>query len=123
MKFAPLLLNLLVPLATLADEPAERSDHYHGLPAPTLEIAWQNYTEHNTELEALLTKASLSARDLDTIHQLTYTLENALERIKIDLDSMADTLEALHLSSEQAQREAVAEHGKDYLQKARAFRE
>lgn len=61
----------------------------------------------------------LTDNDLMTIHQLTYTLENALEKINIDLEELAQTLEKVHVASETNNREALKEAGSAYLKTSR----
>jgi len=96
-----------------------RPDHYEGKPAETLEQAVANFSEYNTKLEAILAKNELSARDLNEIHQLTYTLENALEKINMEFSDLADVLEEVHVASETAGYDAVKERGQAYLETAR----
>ena len=62
-------------------------------PAETMEQALANFSEYNARLAALLEQDELTMADLAQIHQLTYTLENALERINDDLEDLAETLE------------------------------
>jgi mannitol-1-phosphate/altronate dehydrogenase len=59
----------------------ERPDHFKGKPAPTLEAALANLTEYNAKLEALLKQANLGPKELFQVHQLSYTLEMALEKL------------------------------------------
>lgn len=39
-----------------------------------------NFSEYNQRLAELLTQDELAITDLGTVHELTYTLENALNR-------------------------------------------
>lgn len=111
------LAGLLLALATpaLADE---RPDHFKGEPAETLEQALSNLSEYNAKLSELLAKDDLTPVDMHEVHQLTYTLENALQRLDREVDSLAETLEEVHLASESADSGTVREQGKAYLQKA-----
>jgi len=100
----------------LADE---RVDHYEGEEAADLTEALANLWEYNTRLAAILEKGTLDEGDLDRVHQLTYSLENALARIDEDLTSLAETLEEVHLASESLDAETVSESGRAYLAGAR----
>lgn len=111
---ASLATGLVTPL--LADE---RPDHYEGKPSPTLPIAVRNFSEANTELETLLANSDLSGSDLGRVHELTYTLEVALQKIDDELDVLANTLESVHQASEKAQAGAVRKQGSAYLETAR----
>lgn len=111
-----LTAGLLLSLPALGDE---RVDHFHGLPADTLEDAVANFSEYNERLATLLEKESLSPDEMHQIHELTYTLENALEKINSELADLADTLENLHVASETADTEGARRHGEAYLDTAR----
>ena len=60
----------------------ERPDHYKGESSATLEQALANLSSHNTQLAAILAKDELGPEDTAKIHELTYTLENALEQFE-----------------------------------------
>jgi len=94
---------------------SERPDHYEGLPAETLEVALANLSEYRAKLAGVLEREPLSAADLNEVHQLTYTLENALERMAIDLRTLAELLEVVHVASEHADAETVRSEGRAWL--------
>lgn len=112
----PLMLSL--PLVSQADD---SPGHYSGKPAQTLEQARVLLLQHNQELSALLKAESLSPVDLNTIHQLTYTLENALEKIANDVALAQTTLEALHKASETNAPQKVKALAKTYLEQSAPF--
>lgn len=113
------LLAIFAVSAVAYDDHRERVDHYEGLPAETLEDAVKNFSEYNRKLAAVLDKGELTAEDLDTIHQLTYTLENALEKINEEFSALADTLEEVHVASETTDYETVKTKGQKYLSVSR----
>ena len=92
--------------------------HFKGKPSATLPDAMRNLSESNARLEQLL-KGSVDDVAIAEIHQLTYTMENGLEKLRKELDALADTLETLHKASEQMEREKVLRHGADYLSVSR----
>ncbi|MCH8543662.1 MAG: hypothetical protein LAT61_08835 [Alcanivorax sp.] len=100
---------------------ADRADHFEGLPADTLEQAVANLSEYNRKLAALVAQDSLSPQDMHAVHQLTYTLENALERIHTELGDLAEVLEEVHVASETADPDTVLQQGRAYLDKARTL--
>lgn len=111
---------LAVGLAVAAGAVAEESvGHFKGLAAPDLETAVSNFSEYNNRLETALS-GELTDNDLMTIHKLTYTLENALEKINIDLEELAQTLEKVHVASETYNRDALKEAGPAYLKTSRS---
>lgn len=118
------LLSLILAAGCLA-QPAladsERPDHYKGEPSETLEQAVKNFSEYNAKLETALAAEDLDLAKLDEIHQLTYTLENALNKIKADLDELSETLEAVHKASEHGDAETATREGANYLRVSRTL--
>lgn len=97
----------------------ERIDHFEGKSSETLEEAVKNFSEYNKKLASILEKEELTNQDMVKIHQLTYTLENALGKINKNLDELAETLEELHLASEKVDSNKVKNKGTSYLNTAR----
>ncbi|MBF8222148.1 DUF6746 family protein [Halomonas sp. 328] len=100
---------------------AERVDHFQGEAAETLQAAVEHFTEYNQRLEALLAQETLSDEELVQVHELTYTLENALETISAEVAELAEELEEVHLASERLDAEGVKSHGRVYLDKAKVL--
>ncbi|MDY0206338.1 MAG: hypothetical protein RBR82_06890 [Pseudomonas sp.] len=115
IKGAVLAVSLAVAGGAFADE---RPDHFKGLAAPDLQTAVTNFSEYNNRLEKALS-GELSNADLVAIHELTYTLENALEKINTDLEELAETLEKVHVASETFNRDDLKKAGPAYLEAAR----
>lgn len=113
------LAALISVPAVQADE--DRPEHYEGEPAETLEQAVANLSEYNAKLEAIIEKDELTDADHAEIHELTYTLENALGKMREELDSMAENLEAVHLASEERDADVIAEKGPAYLSAAQTL--
>ena len=70
----------LVPLSTpaWASGAGERGAHFEGKPSATLAQAVANFNEYNLKLKAIL-DGKVTDSDMAEVHQLTYTLENALK--------------------------------------------
>lgn len=100
----------------LADDD-QRPNHFKGEPSETLEQAVANFSTYNQQLNELL-KGELTAEKMGEIHQLTYTLENALGKINDEMDELADVLEEVHLGSETMDQPRVSENGEKYLNNA-----
>ena len=113
-----LVLGLAAATASLA---SDRVKHYEAKSAATLEEAVAHFVEYNAELAMVLERKTLEAADLEAVHEITYTLENALERMRQDMAELADTLEALHLASEDHDEAATREQGAAYLASARTL--
>ena len=114
-KTVVLAASLIVAGSAVAEE---SSGHFKGLAAPDLNTAVANFSEYNNRLEQVLA-GELTDTDLVTVHELTYTLENALEKINIDLEELAQTLEKVHVASETFNRDALKDAGLAYLKPAR----
>jgi len=111
-------LSALIALSPAAHA-EERPSHYKGLPADTLDDAVKNFSEYNRKLETLLANDSLSPDEVVTIHELTYTLRNALHKIDEELETLEETLEELHEASETINTETVLTKGREYLSVSR----
>ncbi|WP_205341369.1 DUF6746 family protein [Denitrificimonas caeni] len=114
-KGAVFAVSLVVAGSAIADE---STAHFKGLAAPDLQTAVANFSEYNKRLEDVLS-GELTDMDLVKVHELTYTLENALEKINVDLEELANTLEKVHVASETFNRDALKEAAPAYLNTAR----
>ena len=116
MKIKPLIATTLLSInACIANSFAEeRPDHFSGKPADTLVEALVNFNEGNAILRKLLT-GEVSPEDLGEIHQLSYTLENALGKINEEYKTLAILLEQIHLGSETGKTVAVKGNAKAYF--------
>lgn len=115
---AMVFLALWVPAQGIFAD-TDRVEHFKGKPAETLEQALDNLHEGNQALATLLNDTPITAETSYEIHQLTYTLENALERIEDEMDRLEDTLETVHLASEANRADRLERYGQQYLDLAR----
>ena len=53
---------------------------------------------------------------MEKIHQLSYTLENALKRLEKDLDNIASVFEGMYVASEARKPEKVQGSAETYLE-------
>mgnify|MGYP006142342975 CR=1 FL=1 len=112
-----LLSSVLLSTQVLA---SERPDHYKGKPADTLEQAVANFSEYNQKLNTLL-KAELTPQAMAEIHQLTYTIEVALEKIHTETGKLKDTLEQVHVASEHMDMASAKRSGDAYIKAAQTL--
>lgn len=92
----------------------DRVDHFKGQEAKTVAEAYENLENYNHKLEKLL-EGELSAESMAEIHRITYTLENALQKLDSKLDAIEETLEKVHQASERNDISVTREKGKQYL--------
>jgi len=114
-------LALACLLGLAAGQAAASGDdvtHYPAKPSETLAEAVANFSEYNRLLVDLLATPELSDTDLERIHQLTYTLEAALEKINAAMGPLPEKLERLHLASEGQERSRVPGLARSYLETA-----
>ncbi|SDU03456.1 DUF6746 family protein [Halopseudomonas salegens] len=111
--FAGMLILSLSAMSWAHDH--ERVDHYQPKASETLEQAVENLSEYNSKLAEILAKDELSGDDLNNVHQLSYTLEEALAKIHTELADVADVLEEVHIASEKSDPATVKARGQVYL--------
>ena len=104
----------LVSTSALADDDERQYQHFKPEPAENLQQAIMNLNKYNAMLDEIV-NGDLSAEDMAKVHELTYTLEVALARLSKELDVAANSLEEVHLGSEQMNKQRVKGFGKDYL--------
>lgn len=105
--------------AAQAHEHQERQPHFQGKPSPTLNAAVKNFSDYNKRLADVLAKDKLSERDMVRVHEFSYTLEIALQKINSEFKQLEETLENMHIASEEQDAAAVQREGRKYLQTAR----
>ena len=117
-----LTLLIVAPMLALglsgAAHADERPDHFEGERAATLDEALAHLSTYNARLESILAKDELGPEDTAEIHELTYTLENALAKIKSEVEGLEETLEEVHVASERYEVETVRSQGRKYLDDA-----
>ena len=94
----------------------ERVEHFEGEPAKDWEEAIAHLKAFNEKLEAKLEKDEITPDDMAKIHEWSYTMENAVGRLRTELEETAKHLEELHLGSERAETERIRKHGRKYLE-------
>ncbi|MDT7525066.1 MAG: DUF6746 family protein [Pseudidiomarina maritima] len=104
-----------VAFAPASQASDDRPDHFKGKPSENLEQALDNLREYNKKLAEVL-NGELTPQKMGEIHQLTYTLEVALQRLETEVDDLQDVLEEVHKGSEHMDFDKVKKNGKQYLQ-------
>lgn len=120
MKLSLLILvPLFSALFSLNLSASEQPEHFKGLVPKNINEAVTNFSEYNAKLAAIIKQKKLSPEEMNTVHELTYTLENALGKLSAELGTLAETLEAVHLASEHADPKTVQEQGALYIETAK----
>lgn len=116
MKHLVLTALLSLPLISATSAAAD-VDHFTGKTAKDLKSALCNLDKYNQRLAQLVNKKRLKLEDLAEIHQLTYTLEVAVQKTQQELNVIAEELEFVHKGSEHANFDKVKKSGAKYLAK------
>jgi hypothetical protein len=98
----------------------ERPDHYKGKPSDTLEQAVANFSEYNQKLKTVLA-GELTPLAMVEIHELTYTIEVALEKIHVETGKLKDVLEEVHVASEHMDTATAKDRGDAYIKAAQTL--
>lgn len=115
------LISVSAFIFSVSAHATDRPDHFKGKQASNWSEAQQNLNEYNQRLADLLAKDTLTPQDLAQVHELTYTLENALERMEKEISTSAEILEKVHVASETNQPKTVKTQGDNYLKAIKAI--
>lgn len=99
------------PVALAGDE----VKHFPALESPDIQTALCNLEGYNQKLVAISSKSEISAEEMVKVHELTYTLENALIKLSKELEVAAQRLEEVHKASEHMEPKIINNSGKRYL--------
>ena len=116
MKLSQISFIVVLLICLSSTVLAEKVDHFEGEASPTLEIALTNLTNYNAKLEQLVLQETLTPEDFHQIHELTYTLENAMGRLAEEQARLSVILEEVHLASESGDTAIVKENGKAFVE-------
>ena len=112
----------LAATALAASDDSEMQ-HYNMVESETLEAALTNFVDYNAKVRDVLAREDLSVADMEEIHEYTYTIEAALAKINEEMGALPETLEALHLASEDHDEAEVRSLAETYFETAGALAE
>jgi small-conductance mechanosensitive channel len=112
------VISLLLTAQVFAES---KNQHFASLASPDIQTAKCNIQTYNEKLDALTQKSDITTLDMVKIHELTYTLEDALKRLSKDLATAAAELEKAHLASESMNKEVVSKAASEYSKLTRAL--
>ena len=119
MKSLSIIGVLAVWLLSTTAMAEQRPEHYAGKASTTLYEAFANLAESNASMAALIADGDMSPAEHAELHRLTYTTENALEKLAEELDALKASLETVHLASERMEGETVLNQTPKYLDQSR----
>lgn len=106
------LFSIALVNSASADSDAQ---HFPAIESKSLVEAKCNLSAYQTKLSAILEKSEITPLDAVKVHELTYTLENALIKMQQDLAQMAVVLEEVHLASEKLDTDVIKKQGDVFL--------
>lgn len=115
MTLKKLIITLVITGFATVSANATDVKHFKGEKPETLSQAFTIIKKYNAQLEAAISTEP-TPQQMAEIHQMTYSLENALEFIDDHLDTTQENLEKVHIASETMDKATVQEKGKEYLQ-------
>lgn len=115
-----LVIGLLLSCTAFASDDG-RYNHFPAKKSPTVEKALCNLTNYNLKLAEITQKQDMSAEDMVKIHELTYTLEGALNKLSEALAEAAFNLEEVHLASEKLEQATIKKHAAIYTEITKAL--
>lgn len=94
----------------------ERVDHYEGHTISTKEGALQALAEGQEKIKGFLAKDELDVTEMEDIHELSYTLEAAVDKLialksfsEAELSALDEAVQAVHYASENHEEEKLRE--------------
>ncbi|MEM0909692.1 MAG: DUF6746 family protein [Pseudomonadota bacterium] len=114
MKKVTMLSLLLFGLSCGTVIADDKPKHFKPLESKDLTAAVCNLNKYNKTLDEIVSASEQSVEDMVKVHELTYTLENAIIKIKEELDEIAANLEEVHLASEKIDKEGVTKYATLY---------
>ncbi|WP_019894880.1 DUF6746 family protein [Hydrogenovibrio halophilus] len=95
---------------------ASDDEHFEGKKPASFAEAQAFMAEYNAKLAAIVEDGKVTPAEMGEVHQLTYTLENSLERMEEEMERIEEVLEEVHQGSEHGEYEAVLKQARQYLQ-------
>ena len=112
--FLAFLATVLLAFPAHADE--DRTEHYKGEAVKTSQEALKALKDHNAEIAEILKKEELEFLDLENIHEISYSLENAIDKLIADqseetskLEAVDEAVQAIHYASENQEEDKTRE--------------
>lgn len=93
----------------------EKYSHFQPIKPHDTQTAFCNIQTYNEKITAITSKTNLTTQDMVKIHELTYTLENAVNFLKVTLENASTDLEEIHQASEKLDQKTIKLSGQKYL--------
>lgn len=119
--FKLIMVGGLLTLSGLGFASEDEYKHFKGEKTENLAQAVKVFSEQNKKFAAMIQDGTVDLKEMGQIHQMTYSMENALKKIKDEVDNMEELLENVHKASEHGGTKTVIKDGGKYLEKAQTL--
>lgn len=99
----------------------DRPAHFKGETVSSWSQAHEVLDKYNQELAGILAQDKLTPQDGAKVHELTYSLENALEYMEDTIEKLAEQLEEVHVASEKNELDIIKNKGTVYLENVKVL--
>ena len=100
---------------------ASEYSHFKGENVDNLNQAVEVFSNQNKKFSEIINNGDVSLQEMGEVHQMTYSMENALRKIKLEVIEMEYLLENVHKASEYGGNQTVIKDGQKYLEKAQTL--
>ncbi|WP_321275750.1 DUF6746 family protein [Thiomicrorhabdus indica] len=107
------LMTALMAMTTTAM--ASEDKHFDAQMPTSFMQAQQQLVEGKAELAKIVADGEVSMAEMGKVHQLTYSLENALEFMEEEMEQIQETLERVHKGSEHGTNQQVLQDSQQFL--------
>lgn len=115
MKYTILAAILTMSVFATPVGASEKPEHFPAVDSKDLKSAVCNLQGFSQALSNLTEQNEMSSLDMVKVHELTYTLEQAIAKLNEELLVVAADLEEVHLASERMEKETVKRYSDKYL--------
>lgn len=97
------------------------ANHFPSVASASVAEAQCNLAKYNASLQDIINLPKLTVTDMLSVHELTYTLEQAIQRLQVSLADVAEELEKVHKASEHLDPNIIVSSGQIYQEKLQAI--
>lgn len=108
-------IAVLIGASLFSAQASDDDAHFKAIVSTDIASALCNLNTYNAELQQVTSEKDVDTMGMLKVHELTYTLENALQKIQAELITIAANLEEVHQSSESHDQTKVKTYTEKYM--------
>ena len=109
------VIAVLIGTTLFSANASDDDAHFKAIVSTDIASALCNLKTYNAELQQVTGEKDVDTMGMLKVHELTYTLENALQKIQAELTTIAADLEEVHQSSESHDQTKVKSYTEKYI--------